>query len=335
MPAFPWTPSRPEGVCRARTDRGRELPVLDVTHPAFALDVDRAELEEAVESMRGESRFFLGAVGSVRPPAAGASGGRGKVRTTSGMATYLAKLGPQRGWSRYFLWMRPVSGVLLAESLRLRAHALPRLLAAGMVPALAGRPEAPLDLVSLAGGAASESLNALVLLARDRPFLLAGRTVRIHVLDLDPAAPRFAARCLEALRAPGAPLQRVEATLWHVPWDWGEPAALARHLEAWRAADPVMAGSSEGGLLDYGGDEVVLENLRVLRAGVPPRFVLACSAWRDDELTAAMRSARACDHGLRPRSHEAIRALADEAGWSVQWGPDENPLQHLLLLRPR
>ena len=64
---------------------------------------------------------------------------------------------------------------------------------------------------------------------------------------------------------------------------------------------------------------VVLENLRVLRAGVPPRFVLACSAWRDDELTAAMRSARACDHGLRPRSHEAIRALADEAGSS--WSP--------------
>lgn len=335
MPALPWTRSWPEGVCHARTDRGRELPVLDVTHPAFALDVDRAELEEAAESMRGEARFFLGAVGSARPAAGAASGARGRVRTGSAMATYVAKLGDQRGWSRFFLWMRAVSGALLVESVRLRAHALPRLLAAGMVPALASRPEAPLDLVNIAGGAASDSLNALILLARDRPFLLAGRTVRIHVLDLDAAGPHFAARALEALRAPGAPLQRVDATLEHVPYDWNEPAELARRLEAWRADDPVMAGSSEGGLLDYGSDEAVLESLRVLRAGVPPRFVLACSAWRDDELTGAMRSAKACDHALRPRTHDALRALADQAEWSVQWGPEENPLHHLLLLRPR
>jgi len=334
MRAFSWNQRPPDAVCRARTDGGRQLPVLDVTHPAFALEVDRSELEEAAESMRGESRFFLGAVGSARPAAGTATAAPRKVRTTSGMATYVAKLGNQRGWSRFFLWMRPVSGALLAETLRLRAHALPRLLAAGMVPALADRPDAPLDLVNIAGGAASDSLNALILLARDRPFLLAGRTVRIHVLDLDAAGPHFAVRSLEALRAPGAPLQRVEATLEHVPYDWNRPAELARYLEAWRACDPVMAGSSEGGLLDYGSDEAVVENLRVLRAGVPSRFVLACSAWRDDELTRAMSAARACDRSLRPHTHDSLRALADRAEWSVQWGPEENPLHHLLLLRP-
>ncbi len=329
----PWTQRWPEGVCTARTDRGRELPVLDITHPAFGLAVDQARLEEAAASMRGESRVFLGAVGSARPPAS--EGGSGRLRTTSGMACYAAKLGPQRGWSRLFLWMRPVSGVLLVESMRLRAHALPRLLAAGMVPALASRPDAPLHLVNIAGGAASDSLNALVLLARDRPYLLAGRTVRVHVLDVDAVAPRFAARCLEALCAPGAPLHPVDARLEHVPYDWNEPSALARRLEAWRADDPVMAGSSEGGLLDYGSDEAVLENLRVLRAGVSPRFVLACSTWRDDPLTEAMQSARACDHALRRRGREAIRALADQAEWSVQWGQDENPLHDLVLMRPR
>lgn len=335
MHAIRWMRRWPEGVCHARTDRGRELPVLDVTHPAFALDVNRAELEEAAESMRGESSFFLGAVGTARPPAGTARRAPGKARTRTGMATYVAKLGDQRGWSRLFLWMRPVSGALLAESVRLRAHGLPRLLAAGMVPALADRPEAPLDLVNIAGGAASDSLNALILLARDRPFLLAGRTVRIHVLDVDAAAPHFAARALAALRAPGAPLQRVDATLEHLPYDWDRPAELGRHLEAWRASNPVMAGSSEGGLLEYGSDEAVVENLRVLRAGVPPRFVLACSAWRDDGLTQAMASARACDHSLRPRTHDALRALADQAEWNVQWGQEENPLHHLLLLRPR
>src|SRR5712691_10122065 len=63
--SLPMAHSRPPGVRHATTPDGLELPVVDVTHPAFALPVDRADalaaIEEYVrtEAARGALRQWL------------------------------------------------------------------------------------------------------------------------------------------------------------------------------------------------------------------------------------------------------------------------------------
>jgi len=314
------------GVCYARTDQGRELPVLDVTHPAFAVEVVRAA-PEVEEALLREARLFAGLRDGDRPPRV--------TRVASALRSYRAKLGDEGlGWARWFTFLRSADA-FLGEAIRHRAQALARLLAAAMVAPLARRAGTPVHLVNIAGGAASDSLNALILLARDRPFQLMGRELRVHVLDLDPAGPSFAARALAALRAPGAALQRLDAALEHVPYDWGAPAPLAALLGRWRQDDAVVLGSSESGLLEYCADETVLEHLRLLREGTPPDFALAGTAWRGDTVGRAASVLRGNDQPLRSHTRASLGALAERAGWTVQWSQEENPLHLVFLLRPR
>src|SRR5262249_59657568 len=108
---------------------------------------------------------------------------------------------------------------------RLRLQAAAGLLAESLVPALAARP-GPLHLLNIGGGPAIDSLNALLLLRRDHPERLAGRPVRIHVLDIDAEGPAFGARALAAVQAPGASLEGLDAGLAHVAYDWNESHRL-------------------------------------------------------------------------------------------------------------
>lgn len=314
-----------QGLHYARTDDGRELPVLDITHPAFSVEVVRGTREDVEEAVRAEGRLFAG-LRDVGPR---------DRRVASGLRSYRAKLGDAGlGWARWLRFLRSADAFLGVE-IRRRAQALARLLAAGMVAPLARDPGAPLHLVNIAGGAASDSLNALLLLARDRRYLLARRATRVHVLDLDAAGPHFAARALAALRAPGGPLEGLDAALDHVPYDWNASAALAPLLAAWRGDGAVLVGSSEGGLLEYAPDEVVLEHLRLLREGAGPGFVMACSAWRGDDVGEAARNLRGRDQPLRAHTRGSLAALADRAGWNVQWSQEEQLLHLVFLLRPR
>lgn len=317
-----------KGVCYAKTNQGRELPVLDITHPAFAVEAERERHPEVEEAIIREARLFSGLRDSDRPPRV--------TCPASVLRSYRAKLGDEGlGWARWFTFLRSADA-FLGEAIRHRAQSIARLLAAGMVAPLSRRGlAAPLHLVNLAGGAASDSLNALILVARDRPFQVMGRTIRIHVLDLDPAGPHFALRALAALRAPGAPLARIDAHLEHVPYDWNEAAPLAGLLSRWREDDAILVGSSEAGLLEYCSDEQVLEHLRVLREGAPPDFTLACTAWRGDEVGKAASVLRGRDQPLLSHTRESLEALAARGGWTVQWSQEENSLHLVFLLRPR
>jgi hypothetical protein len=325
MPVFTLQRHLP-GVCYARTDGGQELPVLDITNPAFATEVVRERREDVEEAVRVEARLFAGMRDGARQTRA--------IRVASALRTYRAKLGDEGlGWARWFTFLRSADG-FVAEQIRCRAQSVARLLAAAMVAPLSRRPGAPVHLVNIGGGAASDSLNALIVLTRDRPFQLMGRDIRVHVLDIDPAGPHFAARALTALRAPGAPLARLDADLEHVPYDWNEPGRLPALLERWCTDDAIVVGSSEGGLLEYCPDALVLEHLRLLREGTRSDFALACTAWRGDEVGDAARVLRGRDQPLQSHTVESLTALAERAGWSVQWSEEQNPLHLVFLLRP-
>jgi hypothetical protein len=231
------------------------------------------------------------------------------------MGTYLFKLGPEN-LGRY---ARPIDRVIAAAvpawSIRLRVQDVAQLLAEALAPRLEAAPGRPLRFLNIAGGPAIDSLNALLLLRRDRPELLAGRAARIEVLDGDQDGPAFGARALAALSAQGAPLHGLDVTFRHTPYDWRRPEGLAGVLAEAEADQAVAAGSSEGGLFEYGSDEEILANLAHLRAGTSPDFAMIGSVTRSDEVMQALR--KTSSFAIHPRGLEVFGALVRRAGWRI------------------
>jgi hypothetical protein len=159
-----------------------------------------------------------------------------------------------------------------------------------------------------------DSLNALLLVHRDHPPLLDGRTVHIHVLDVDAAGPTFGARALRALTEKGKPLGGVTARLRYHPYDWTHPEALETLVADWERHDAVVACSSEGALFDYGADGVVVGNLEVMRRLFPEETAVVGSFARSTELSRALQSGGPLRH-THPRTAEHLTALVGRAGW--------------------
>ena len=319
-------PHKKPGVYYALTTEGLELPIVDVTHPAFAVsptDAEQAALVAAFMARempfarlpplfrRALLRFFLR--GSVL--ARGIRGAQGTF--LGGMSTYLLKLGPANLGDAYAKPIdRHIATSLPALAVRWRLADMARLLADRLAPLLEARAAAPLRFVNIAGGPAMDSLNALLLLARDRPTLLAGRTVAIDVLDGDAGGPTFGARALAALSAPGAPLHAVDARLRHVPYDWNDPRPLRGVLDDARAAGAIAIGSSEGGLFEYGSDDAILANLTAAREAALPDFAMLGSVTRADGPVQRLRETS--QPATRPRGLDVFRGLVARAGWRVE-----------------
>ena len=70
---------------------------------------------------------------------------------------------------------RRIAAALPVMAVRLRLADMATLLAEALAPTLEARPRHPLRLVNIAGGPAMDSLNALIVLRRDRPGVLDGR----------------------------------------------------------------------------------------------------------------------------------------------------------------
>jgi len=329
------------GVHYALTTDGLELPIVDVTHPAFAVSPTDAEQAQMVAAFlaqempfaklppalrRGLLWFFLR--GSVL--ARGIRGSQGTF--LGGMNTYLLKLGPDNLGAAYAKPIdRRIAAALPALAIRWRLNDMARLLAERLAAPLDARAKAPLRFVNIAGGPAMDSLNALLLLARDRPALLAARAVTIDVLDGDRNGPTFGARALAALAAPGAPLHAVDVQLVHVPYDWNDTRPLRRVLDDARAAGAVAVGSSEGGLFEYGSDDAILANLTTAREAAPPDFAMTGSVTRADRPIQRMRETS--QPATRPRGLEVFRALVARAGWRVERAI-ERPFSDQVVLVP-
>jgi hypothetical protein len=250
-----------------------------------------------------------------------------------GIATYLFKLGPANLGDGYASDLdRAIAAGITPLSMRLRLRHMARALADGLAPMLSSRP-GPLQIVNIAGGPAGDALNALILLWKERRELLC-RPVSIHVLDTDAAGPGFGARALEALRGAGAPLEGLNATLLHVPYDWAETPALRRFLRPLADSDAILAGTSEGGLFEYPDDGQMVDNLQVLRDGTPPDFFFVGTVLRDmttiDPRLASMESMKGRP-SIRFMGLAQFGALARRAGWVVTEHWDE-AIHHVVRL---
>ncbi|MDR3573468.1 MAG: hypothetical protein P4L50_06395 [Anaerolineaceae bacterium] len=324
------------GVCYAFSDDGLELPVIDITHPAFAFEMDDAKLNALIDTFARSTAI---------PPAALQSAAqksilvRGFVESagtfTTGMMTYLNKLEPDNLGEGYAgpldrQWAASLSPV----TFRWRMRHVARLLADGLSKALAARPAVDVHLINIAGGPAVDSLNALILLHKENPAQLAGRQIAIHVFDLDDQGPHFGARTLESLLADGAPLNGLRVRFEHIPYNWSQPAVLQETVARLDLQHAAAAGSSEGGLFEYASDEDIVANLQVLRAGAPSDFVM---------VGPVVRSAQTLDERLKSSPQlpnrpavrfiglEAFQVLTNRAGWCIDRSLD-GPMHQVVSL---
>lgn len=314
------------GVCYAPTDDGLEIPVIDITHPAFELDTEAIDLDAMIDA------FVASLERSAKTPAALMRAAaeksilvRGMLDSadtyTTGIMTYLHKLGPNNLGDGYASPIdRQWAAGLTPLTFRWRMRDVARLLDARLARQLEQRPGSALDLINIGGGPAPDSFNALVLLAKRPGHVLRGRTIRIHVLDIDPHGPSFGARAVQALRVPGAPLGGLDVVLVGRSYDWSNTAPLADLLTDLRAQGGVLAVSSEGALFEYAGDDDIVANLRVVAAGAPRETVVVGPVVRDAAtLDPRMRSSEHVPGrpAIRYMGLAHLKTLADQAGWRV------------------
>lgn len=318
-------PRKKAGLCYAVTNDGLELPVVDISHPAFALSLGGEGQRKLTHRFIEEQKRFAKLPRWVGQPLMrfmlrGSRLARGLRRADGsfldGITTYLFKLGP-RNLGPYAVPIdRKLVGSLPAISMRLRLADVAQLLAEGLARRLPAHASRPLYLVNIAGGPAVDSANALMLLAREHPGLLRGRRVKVLVLDADDDGPAFGARALSALKQAGAPLAGIDASFEHVPYDWSRvDSGLTGVLRAAERDNAMVAASSEGGLFEYGSDDDISSNLRALAgAGLHQVFAVG-SVTRDDELMKFVKQTSTA--ATRPRGLPRFEALVARAGWRV------------------
>jgi hypothetical protein len=327
------------GVCYAVTDDGIELPVIDVTHPAFAFDAGEPALTAAID----ETLHDLGRFKTMSPAEIGAlardcillrRGLQARGSFMSGMTTYLHKLGPDnlgRGYASD--WDRRAAAQLLPLAFRHRLATVARLVADRLIGALAAA-RGPLHLFNIGGGTALDSLNAVILVRKAQPELVS-RPIAIHVLDLDAAGPAFGARALGALQSPDGPLHGVDIAFEHVAYDWANPAVLATSLDEANRDGAVLVASSEGGLFEYGSDAHITANLEVLREHTPAGFAFVGAMLMDQATLPARLKwiGSASGIAIRLLGLPAFRELSQQTGWSVD-RVEDGPIHHVAVLRP-
>lgn len=323
------------GVCYAMTDDGLELPVVDVTHEAFSHHPSAADFDAIAdatfrafarwERMPAPVRWILSRNSLTLRQLAQAKGS-----FVSGTATYLFKLGPEN-LGRYASRVdRHLNAALTPVAVRLRLRSVARLLADALAAPLAAR-RGPLWLANIGGGTGIDSLNALIVLAKEHPDLLRGRPITVMVLDCDVAGPRFGTRALAALTSAAGPLHDLEARFNRIQYDWSNVDALSDMLAAIDAS-AVFACSSEGGLFEYGRDQDIVSNLRVLHGAGPADAVVVGSLLMDGPIPARIRA-----NGRMPSWRQfpldKFDCLITATGWRRSGVTSDNPLYHTFTLK--
>ncbi|MCL7453623.1 MAG: hypothetical protein M8467_11320 [Anaerolineae bacterium] len=336
--------SRVPGLAYAFTDSGIELPVLDITHPQFVSSIDEDHLDEVSKAsiqkmlVMGQmsdaqkrtyyeqllKSYIFGPV-FVRDPGA---------NFMSGMSTYVYKLGPNLiggGPDREF--DRSASRDIGGVAIRMRIRDLCRLQADALIPQLESSPQKSLCFINIAGGAASDSINTLILILKENPTLLRNRKIEINVLDIDTVGPHFALGCLEALKTPAHHLHGLDIAFHHTPHDWQDTDGLVSLLS--NKKDCIVVCASEGGLFEYGRDEEIIRNLNVVYDHSPDGTRIAGTIVHDATKVHATvpALAKATNAGLRFLGVSGLTGLLEKTGWRLERVQEKNPVYAVFTLK--
>ena len=199
------------GLSYVYTDCGLELPVLDITHPLFTASINEESLEALCKESAQRAKSMKEMPGAQKMAIAEKSYIFGRhfhkdptATYLSGMSTYMLKLGPNLiGGGEERNIDRMISMGVISVAARMRLRDICRLQTNALVPRLMASPGKELCLINIAGGAASDSINTLILVLEENQSLLKNRKIEINLFDIDIDSPDFAGRCIEALKAPG------------------------------------------------------------------------------------------------------------------------------------
>jgi len=308
------------GVLYTTTEDGEELAIIDVLNPAFTVTVADSELVALAERYILEAARQQEIPTAIREALRSSRLGRGLMAASGtfvdGMTTYLLKLGPQNLGKGTSPIDQRIAASFPAFTARLRLQDMAGLLADGLAMTVAVDSRRRVCLVNIGGGPGADSWNALISLRNGRAELLADREIAIAVMDLDERGPAFGSRALDALCAAGAPLSGLNISFRHFGYEWSCPERLRVALEELRASDAACGISSEGALFEYGSDDEIVSNLRVLHTGTARDSIVVGSVTREGRPVRASLIANRVS--TRPRTIEAFRALAEQGGWIVQ-----------------
>ena len=317
---FPAGDSRP--IFLATTADGLRLPIIDVTHPAFAVPDDPATLAARSEAFKAWDQrnrgmpwiitWLLMRLAARRSPLLRKISASPNGYLDS-ITTYMLKLGEGNLPTGYD---SPIDHKVAAAPhmilIRLRMQQIAKLLADALLAPLAGAPEAPLHLINIAGGPALDSINALIILAREHAVLMR-RPIAIQVFDAQEDGPAFGARALRALSEPEGPLHGLDIQFQHHAYNWNDTAPLVRLLASLTGHRAIIAASSEGGLFEYGPDDAIIGNLAALaRAGVG---IISGSVTSASQMR--KRMIRFTKFRLFARGLDGFRPLADRGGYAI------------------
>jgi hypothetical protein len=325
-----------DGVLCAMTEEGVRLPVIDVTNAAFAVTVTEAELGAMAEQYIREAGEQQEIPEALREALRSSMLGRALMAASGtfldGMSTYLLKLGPENLGVEASPIDRRIAASFPAFTARLRLADMAQLMADGVARAANVERRRRVCLVNIAGGAGADSWNALIRMHREQAGLLAGREIAIALMDLDVRGPAFGVRAVAALCVSGAPLCGLDITARYLSYEWSDANRLRMALEGLNAGDAACGISSEGGLFEYGCDEEIVANLRVLHAGTARDAVVVGSVTREGRV---VRASLIANRVLtRPRTIEAFQVLCEEGGWRVE-GIIERPFSYNVRLVKR
>ncbi len=98
-------------------------------------------------------------------------------------------------------------------------------------------------------------------------------------------------------------------------YNWNEPAVLAELMRELVSQEALIAASSEGALFEYGSDDAIISNLKVLKAGRSGAIAVAGSVTKDDAIRRRMIANT--PFKLFPRGIEGFAPLAAQAGFAI------------------
>ncbi|RUT46599.1 hypothetical protein EJP82_12180 [Paenibacillus anaericanus] len=239
-------------------ENGIQFLIVDITHPLFNASIDEQAYHlsclksvrsiESLKKMPGFIRNIFVKMSNV------------DNSYLSGMRTLLYKLGPDlsRGIKLGFRdkWAVKQTSFM---GLRIRLRDLCRRQSELLQTQLKQFPERNLCFFNIAGGAATDSINTLILIQESDPELLKGRKIEINILDIDTFGPNFAKRCIDVLMQPGERFYGLDIAVNIIHYDWSQSEAILKmslERSGW-----IQLCSSEGGLFEYGSDSDIIENL--------------------------------------------------------------------------
>ena len=324
------------GLSYVFTINGIELPVLDITHPDFISSIDENKLKKMLPYV--EKNAEKNATKFNKMPTfiknyfakhsfAMAELLQNESTYASGISTLIMKLGPNligKGKNRF--WDRQLTKGFGSLAIRMRVRDISKCQTDAIIPLLQKSQEKNLCFINIAGGAASDNINALFILQQKNPELLKNRKIEINVLDIDTYGPSFAERCINALKAPNGRFNDLNISFRHITYDWNNTEKL-EHLLTERNGW-VQICSSEGGLFEYCSDEVINRNLNILYNNSAADIIIAGSLLHDiNTVDAGIIAALKISTAIKPRflGIEGLRNIIEKNKWKIKTVTEGNP----------